>query len=188
MRLRTILAATLISAAVALVSPFSPSASGAPTWAPAATAAIHPGVQMVSESGQCTANFVFTNGTEVLLGFAAHCIGTGAATETKRMRRRSLGLGTPVEIDGASQPGTVVYSSWLAMQAVGESNADTCDYNDLALVRINGTDAANVNPSIPHWGGPTGLNTTGNPASPACTATATRASASASPSCRPRPA
>ena len=164
MRLRTILAVTLISAAVALVSPFAPSASGAPTWAPAATATIHPGVQMVSDSGQCTANFVFTNGTDVLLGFAAHCIGTGAATETNGCDAGSLGLGTPVEIDGASQPGTVVYSSWLAMQAVGESNADTCDYNDLALVRINGTDAANVNPSIPHWGGPTGLNTTGNPA------------------------
>ena len=119
---------------------------------------------MVSDSGQCTANFVFTNGTDVLLGFAAHCIGTGAATETNGCDAGSLGLGTPVEIDGASQPGTVVYSSWLAMQAVGESNADTCDYNDLALVRINGSDVANVNPSIPHWGGPTGLNTTGNPA------------------------
>ena len=30
-------------------------------------------------------------------------------------------------------------------------------------MRIAAADVGKVNPSIPHWGGPTGLNTTGNP-------------------------
>ncbi len=162
MRLRKLCAVAAATAAASLS--FLPAPAEAASWAPAATAAIHPGVQMDSPSGQCTANFVFTNGADVLLGFAAHCVGTGAATETDGCLAGSLGLGTPVTIEGASRPGTLVYSSWLAMQSAGESNADACAYNDLGLVRIDPADVANVNPSIPHWGGPTGLNTTGNPA------------------------
>jgi hypothetical protein len=33
--------------------------------------------------------------------------------------------------------------------------------NDFALVRIDPADVALVNPSVPHWGGPVGINTTG---------------------------
>jgi S1-C subfamily serine protease len=44
------------------------------------------------------------------------------------------------------------------MQARGEQDADTCAFNDLALVRIDPADAGKVNPSIPFWGGPTGLD------------------------------
>jgi hypothetical protein len=118
---------------------------------------------MFTDGAQCTANFIFTNGTDVLIGYAAHCAGTGGATETNGCEAGSLPLGTPVEISGASQPGTLVYSSWLAMQAANETDADTCAYNDFAAVRIAPVDVPKVNPSIPHWGGPTGLNTTGNP-------------------------
>ena len=50
-------------------------------------------------------------------------------------RRRSLPVGTPVDVTGAGQPGTLVYNSWLTMQALGETDADTCAYNDLALVQ-----------------------------------------------------
>ena len=57
-------------------------ASADPTWAPAATATIHPGVMMFTDGAQCTANFVYTDGASVYLGYAAHCAGTGAATET----------------------------------------------------------------------------------------------------------
>jgi hypothetical protein len=116
---------------------------------------------MFTAGAQCTANFIYTAGAEVFIGYAAHCAGTGGATETDGCLAGSLPLGTPVEIDGASQPGTLAYSSWLAMQAAGETDANTCAYNDLALVRINPADHAKVNPSIPHWGGPVGLNTSG---------------------------
>jgi hypothetical protein len=50
------------------------------------------------------------------------------------------------------------------MQAAGETNADVCAYNDFALVRLDPADHASTNPTIPHWGGPTGTNTTGTTA------------------------
>ena len=66
------------------------------------------------------------------------------------------------------------------MQALGETDPDTCAYNDLALVRLEPADAAKVNPSIPHWGGPTALATTGTPRRRGSTRTATRRCAAAS--------
>ena len=118
-------------------------------------------MQTFTEGAQCTSNFVFQDGSTVYLGQAAHCSGTGAATETDGCDSESLPLGTPVEVDGASQPGTLAYNSWLAMQASGERDADTCAYNDLALIRLNPADIANVNPSVPGFGGPTGVGSWG---------------------------
>ena len=126
-------------------------------WAPAATATIHPGVQTVTDGAQCTANFIFQSGTNVYIGQAAHCAGTGAATDTNGCDAGSRPLGTAVEIEGASKPGTLVYSSWLAMQVNGETDEETCEYNDFALVRIDPADVGRVNPSVPHWGGPVAL-------------------------------
>ena len=45
------------------------------------------------------------------------------------------------------------------MQANGETDADTCAFNDLALIKIDPADVGKVNPSVPFWGGPTGLAT-----------------------------
>src|SRR2546423_1881229 len=55
-------------------------APAASAWAPAATAAIHPGVQTFTQGAQCTSNFIFTNGSTGYVGQAAHCSGTGAPT------------------------------------------------------------------------------------------------------------
>ena len=160
------LAALILGSLVATVAPATTAGSAPPPggWAPAATATIHPGVMMYTDGAQCTANFIYTRDTEVFIGYAAHCASTGAATETDGCLADSQPLGTEVEVDGASQPGTLVYSSWLTMQAVGETDADTCAYNDFALVRLAAADVAKVNPSIPHWGGPTGVNTSGTAA------------------------
>ena len=136
-------------------------AGAAPTWAPAATATVHPGVQTLTEGAQCTANFIFSDGTNVYIGQAAHCSSTGAATDTDGCTSDSLPIGTAVEVSGATHPGTMVYNSWLTMQSLGETDADTCAYNDLALVKLDPADVANVNPSIPTWGGPTGVSSTG---------------------------
>lgn len=141
----------------------TPPAASTPQWAAASAATIHPGSVMLTDGAQCTANFVFTRDADVFLGYAAHCAGTGAATETNGCNARSLPLGTEVEIEGASHPGVLVYSSWLAMQQVGERDADACAHNDLGLVQIDSRDVGRVNPSVPHWGGPVGLNRTGNP-------------------------
>ena len=43
------------------------------------------------------------------------------------------------------------------MQAVGETDQNTCAYNDFALVKLDPADHGRVNPSIPFWGGPTGV-------------------------------
>jgi hypothetical protein len=150
-----------LAAALAACAIGAATASAAPTWAPAATAAIHPGVQLFTDGAQCTANFIFYDASDVYIGQAAHCSGTGAATDTNGCTAGSLPIGTPVEITGASRPGALVYNSWLTMQSAGETDADTCAFNDLALVRIDPADVAKVNPSIPFWGGPTGLDDDG---------------------------
>src|SRR5882672_6383503 len=109
--------AAALAVAAALLAP-----SAASAWAPAATATVHPGVQTYTEGAQCTSNFVFQDGTNVYLGQAAHCSGTGGQTETDGCTSGSLPLGTPIEVTGASRPGTLIYNSWLAMQASGETD------------------------------------------------------------------
>lgn len=168
---------TLAAAGLVAAAATSAPATAAPkkqarvAWAPAASAAIHPGVQMYTEGAQCTANFVYTDtaGT-TYVGYAAHCAGTGEATDTNGCDAGSLPLGTKVDfVEGGSLVsegtrvggGTLVYSSWLAMQRAGETDENACAYNDLALVRVDAADTGKVNPSVPFWGGPTALNTTG---------------------------
>ena len=159
-RAAALIAIAAVSGATMSVTP----AGGSSAWAPAATATIHPGVQTFIDSpdggGQCTANFVFTAGEDVLIGQAAHCAATGAANETDGCEAGSLPLGTPVEIEGATQPGELVYSSWLTMQSIGESDAAACLNNDFALVRIDPADHARVNPSVPVFGGPVAADAT----------------------------
>jgi hypothetical protein len=150
-KIRLLLATALIAVASLAL------ATTASAWAPAATAPIHPGVQTYTDGGQCTANFVYSDGANVFIGQAAHCSGTDGNTATDGCTSHSLPVGTQVEVGGASKPGTMVYNSWVTMQQLGEKDADTCAYNDLALVQLDPADAANVNPSVPYWGGPTGL-------------------------------
>src|SRR5204863_5022200 len=128
MRTRSLILSAAAAAAVtvlpgaALLSP----AVAAPTWASPATATVHPGVQVFTAGAQCTANFIFQDGTNTYIGQAAHCSGTDGNTATNGCSAHSLPVGTAVEVTGASQPGVMVYNSWLTMQSQGETNADTC--------------------------------------------------------------
>jgi hypothetical protein len=153
MRRRTL--AVLVAVVAFGVAALAPSAASA--WAPAAEATVHPGVQTNSDSGQCTANFIYTRGADTFIGQAAHCTSTGEATETDGCTSQSLPLGTQVQVTGASKPGTLAYNSWLTMQANGETDPDTCAYNDIALVKLDPADVGKVNPSVPGFGGPTGV-------------------------------
>ena len=155
-------AVTCATVALPLVAADAPAASAAPTWAPAASAPIHPGVQTFTAGAQCTANFVFSDASNaVYIGQAAHCSGTGGNTATNGCTSGSLPIGTQVQVTGASQPGVMVYNSWLTMQGLGEADANTCQFNDLALIKLNPADSGKVNPSIPFWGGPNGIDTNG---------------------------
>jgi hypothetical protein len=148
-----------VLAGVAVFVALAVAPAGASAWAPAATAPIHPGVQVFTNGAQCTANYIFTSGGNTYIGQAAHCSGTGSSTDTNGCTSGSLPIGTPVDVTGATKPGTLAYNSWLTMQANGESGDETCQYNDLALVKLDPADVGNVNPSIPKWGGPTGVGT-----------------------------
>jgi hypothetical protein len=154
---KALIAAAAVLTALALVPA---TALGAPTWAPASTATVHPGVQTFTSGAQCTANFVFYDGAGTeYIGQAAHCSGTGGNTATNGCTSGSLPTGTQVTVTGASKPGVMVYNSWLTMQSLHEADANTCQYNDLALVKLDPGDYGKVNPSIPYWGGPNGIGT-----------------------------
>jgi len=150
---------------VALAVAVAPAAGAAPAEG---AASIHPGVVTESDGGgACTSNFVFTSGDRTFIGQAAHCAGTGTATETDGCDSSSGPLGTAVTIladDGTERIGTLAYSSWLAMQEAGETDENACSFNDFALVEIADSDVADVDPTIPFFGGPNGLDTDGLPA------------------------
>ena len=165
-RAAAVAAGTLTAALVPALIP-----SAAHAWAPADTATITPGVMMYTDGAQCTANFVFADSaSNVYVGYAAHCAGLGEATDTNGCAAKSLPLGTEVTFnEGGSllSEGTVLgkgklaYSSWQTMQKSGTKDENTCAYNDFALVKVNAADAGKVNPSVPIWGGPTGIDTDG---------------------------
>lgn len=146
--IRKLTLTAIAALAAALMIPAAAAAGGPP---------IHPGVQTFTRGAQCTSNFVFKRGRSTFIGQAAHCSGTGAADETDGCKARSLPLGTKVVVDGARDPGTLAYNSWLTMQRVGERGEETCAYNDLALVKLSRFDARRVDPSIPRYGGPRGI-------------------------------
>lgn len=163
-RFRGVATAAATVGFVVLGAVAAPAASAAPDGG---SGVIHPGV--VTESaggGACTSNFVFTSGDRTFIGQAAHCAGTGTATETDGCNSGSGPIGTVVTIladDGTERVGTLAYSSWLTMQAVGETDENACSFNDFALVEIAAADVADVDPSIPFFGGPKGIDTDGLP-------------------------
>jgi hypothetical protein len=148
-------------------------AANASAWAPEGSATIHPGVMtftngpsFLAGASQCTSNFVYTDASGgVYLGQAAHCSSTGSSTSTNGCSTKSLALGTPIYagdlinggIQNGTKIGTLAYNSWIAMQNAHESDANTCAFNDLALIKIDPGQVGNVNPTVPFWGGPGGL-------------------------------
>jgi hypothetical protein len=143
-------------------------------WAAPGRAAITPGVQMYTAGAQCTANFVFTDKRGgVYVGYSAHCAGRGAATDTNGCDVSSQPLGTRVDfvtggslVGGGTKVGSgrLAYSSWRAMDAAGTTDQQTCAFNDFALVKVAARDVAKVNPSVPFYGGPTGIDRDGTSA------------------------
>ena len=108
----------------------------------------------------------------VYLGQAAHCAERGdSASNGCHARSRPLGTKVTFNSGGTSNSsgeavgtGTLAYSSWLTMRRRHEQNQATCAHNDFALVKVDPEYVTAVNPSVPYWGGPDGLNTTGTDA------------------------
>lgn len=100
--------------------------AGAPAWASAKTATIHPGVNTETAGGSCTSNFIYYNKAgDVFIGQAAHCSSTGESSDTNGCSSETRPEGTQVTVTGASKPGTMVYNSWARMQAAGEKDANS---------------------------------------------------------------
>ena len=168
--LAALASAAVLGAATATSAP----ASAAPTWAPADEATITPCTMMYTDGAKCTSNFVFTDASSnVYVGYAAHCAGLGEATDTNGCLNESVPLGTKVTFnEGGSLlsegtqvgTGTLVYSSWRTMRDLGETDENTCAYNDFALVQVDPEFVGDVNPSIPFWGGPVGIDADGTAA------------------------
>jgi hypothetical protein len=172
--MRTLRVLALFLLVAAGLTAAQPGASANPAWAPAGSAAIHPGTMMYTAGAQCTANFVFTDTAgNVYVGYAAHCAGQGSSTDTNGCTVSSVPLGTAVDFTNDGNllsegtivgHGTLAYSSWITEHQLGTTDANTCAYNDLALVKVAAADAGKVNPSVPFWGGPTGIDTDGTQA------------------------
>jgi len=178
--LTSLVSATLLLLATLLVSPATQAQAGQvgailpARWAPAGKAKIRPGVQMFTKGAQCTGNFVFADRAgHRYVGYASHCAGKGAATDTNGCKTRSHPLGTRVRFaKGATLAsngttvghGKLAYSSWIKMHQLHMRRGPACAANDFALVRVGRSDRHKVNPSVPFWGGPTGVDTDGTAA------------------------
>ena len=157
MRMPHILVAA-IAATLAIAAP----AAAEPTWAPAASAPVHPGVQTspTAASARRTSSSS-TRANDVYIGQAAHCTSTGGSTEHQRLRHR-LAAARHARRGRRRQQARHARLQLLAGDAGRRARPtpNTCDYNDLALVKLDPADYGKVNPSIPFWGGPTGITDT----------------------------
>lgn len=167
-RLLTALIGTV--ALIAAVAAPGTTADAASTWASESKATIKPGVQMLTNGAQCTANFVFKDSAgRVYVGYAAHCAATGSSSDTNGCTTPTLPLGTKVQFGTGGNllssgkivgTGTLAYSSWRTMQKRGTKDLARCSYNDFALVRVDAASVSKVNPTVPVWGGPNAIAST----------------------------
>lgn len=131
-------------------------------WATPDKATLRPGLVLETQGAECTGNFVFNDAKgHVYLGQAAHCSSQGEPTDFNGCKDKSYPVGTKVDVMGSQVSGVLAYSSWLTMQAVKEADKFTCAENDLALVKLPDDVRDVVNPSLPYFGGPHGINKTG---------------------------
>ena len=95
-------------------------------------------------------NFIYQDGSNVYVGQAAHCSGTGAQTETNGCDSGSLPIGTPVEVD-RRQPARDAGLQLVAHRCRRWARPipTPAPYNDLALVKLDPADVGKVNPSVP---------------------------------------
>jgi hypothetical protein len=161
--------AAVLAVGLALAPVPAAAADRPPRFGPDA-AGIHPGVRTVTAGKSfCTANFVFYDAAgHLYLGQAAHCARAAEdnhhASTDSGCTFTSRPLGTPVTFEDSRVRGKLVYSSWLTMQRHHETDRDACKDNDFALVRVPDYARNQVNPTMPLFGGPTGLNERGTKA------------------------
>ncbi|MGQ0464893.1 MAG: serine protease [Sporichthyaceae bacterium] len=160
---RGLLGLALVAGFALVAAPALASTAAEPRFGPVSSG-IYPGMATQTKDAFCTANFAFVDAdADVYFGQSAHCA-RKAQKEVPMPNGCTFGslpLGTKVALADSGVQGTMVYSSWLAMQKAKETDVFACTDNDFALIKVPRWARNQVNPSIPLFGGPTGLNTTG---------------------------
>jgi hypothetical protein len=150
-----------LSLAAALAAFGAAASGGAVPAAQAATAkTIHPGVTVTYGDVTCTVGAVMQEGRRLFLAVPASCGGIELGKTQDGCSEPQSPTGTPVSIQGAKYPGTLVYSSYTQMQLHGVKSPTRCYYNDLSLVRVDRRDRARVSAAIPGVGVPRRVLTT----------------------------
>ena len=150
----TTVVVTAIAAAVTVLGPTGPASA-------VDSRRIEPGTQMITAGRACTANFVFRDPRHrVFVGYAASCATRTAAIGGNACTARPLPLGARVRFADNGRTvgyGELRYSSLRALRRAGVTDSATCAANDFALVEVRGTARRRVDPTVPYWGGPSGL-------------------------------
>jgi hypothetical protein len=95
----------------------------APAGVAQAAQTLQPGAYHESDDGSCTLNFVYTRGTDTLLGTAAHCVPAGVGTRVR-------------DLDGV-EFGTVSF--------MGDENVTEWDF---AFIKVDPEDVGRVSPAV----------------------------------------
>lgn len=133
-----------------LVCRTRPAARGAQPWAAGVVCHHPPWRADPQQRRQCTASSVYHDALNVYMGVAAHCSSTGGATDANGVFNRVLAVGDPGNRQGgveAREDGVQL----LADDAGGPRHrSQRCQFNDFALVELDGADAGKVNPPVPY--------------------------------------
>lgn len=121
------------------------SEDGGVAWASPEDAVLRPGHVLRNEMRECPTSFFFESGSNGVM-FAtttAYCV-------------RDLVVGSVASYGDHNDFAVLIYSSFITMDEIGETDPNALQYNDLAIYYIDATAKAIANPALP-GGGPTAL-------------------------------
>jgi hypothetical protein len=148
---------SIAASALALVG-----AAAIPTAAAGAASGarpVRPGTSVTIAGITCTAGPLLRQKRVVYLAVPASCGGLDPGKSQNGCTESNAPVGIPVQVRGARHRSVLVYDSFARMQSIGTKGKRLCDFNDLALVRINRLDLGRVSAAIDGKHAPTGLLT-----------------------------
>ena len=148
----------LLIAAIAALAALPATASA---WAPADTAPIHPGVQTQHRGlGPVHVQLRLHPGRRHLHRAGRALLRHRRGDRDRRLPRRVAAARARRSTSTAPAcAGRWSTTPGSPCRQAGETDEETCAYNDFALVKLDPADVGKVNPSIPVFGGPEGIGT-----------------------------
>ena len=130
---------------------------------------------MYTDGAQCTANFVYTDAAgNTYVGYAAHCAGTGRRDRHQRLQHRVPPARHQGDLQQGRQPGRRGHPGrhrHAGLQLLADHAEERREGRQHLRLQRPGAgqgraprDVGKVNPSVPFWGGPTGIDTDGTAA------------------------